>query len=148
VTVNQDTSGSWLFSATNSNGAFNQEHMSFSAPNIVARPGFTISPSDTLHAMPWGVDGGNANSNTQVISMNNHVRGMTASGDVRANYVMTGATWTAFGVDPTVGSQVGTNRMANTTMETYQQTTNCFDCHQGTMLDGLSHIYGDLKPLF
>jgi hypothetical protein len=44
-------------------------------------------------------------------------------------------------------------------METYQQGTgpgvpgtNCFDCHSGNMLgdssgNGLSHIFGTLKPL-
>jgi hypothetical protein len=48
---------------------------------------------------------------------------------------------------------VGTSTLANSALETYTQTTNCFGCHLGNMLGdpgggGLSHIYGKLKPLF
>lgn len=153
-TISQNTSGTWLFSAPGSAGAFNVPHMSFVGPpsnNIQSIGSLTISPSDTLRSDPWGIDGTNAFSNTEVISMNEHVRGMTASGDVRANYVMTGATWTPFG-SPPVGATpgVGTNRLANTTMETYQQgVSTCFTCHQnGLDPNGLSHVYGGLKPLF
>jgi hypothetical protein len=88
---------------------------------------------------------------------------MLAAGDVRKNYILTGATWTIGGAPPNGGppngNEVGTSMMCNTTMETYQQGTNttkvgtnCFDCHSGNMLgdpsgNGLSHIFGTLKPL-
>lgn len=156
-TVTQNTSGTWLFSATNSAGPFNIAHMFFTGPpsnNIQSEGGFTISPSDTLRSEPWGIDGSNAFSNTEVVSMNSHVRGMMASGDVRGNYIMTGATWTPFGSPPSGPTPgVGTNRLANTTMETYQQgVSNCFSCHQGFPSglnpNGLSHVFGGLKPLF
>jgi hypothetical protein len=153
-TVAQNTSGTWLFSASGSAGPFNTAHMSFTGPpsnNIQANASFTISPSDTLRSDPWGIDGSNASSNTEVISTNSHVRGMMASGDIRGNYIMTGATWTPFGSPPSGPTPgVGTNRLANTTMETYQQgVSNCFSCHQnGLNPDGLSHIFGGLKPLF
>lgn len=153
-TVSQNTSGTWLFSTSGSAGPFNIAHMSFTGPpsnNIQSSGSFTISPSDTLRSDPWGIDGTNAFSNTEVISMNAHVRGMMASGDVRANYVMTGATWTPFGSPPSGPTPgVGTNRLANSTMETYQQSvSNCFTCHQnGLNPNGLSHVYGGLKPLF
>jgi hypothetical protein len=153
-TVAQNTSGPWLFSATGSAGPFNQEHMSFTGPSgippnvIQSIGGFTISPSDTLRAEPWGMDGSNAGSNTEVISTNAHVRGFLAAGDIRANYVLTGATWTI----PGTFVQVGTNKLSNTTMETYQQGSNCFSCHQGSLTNfdpnGLSHIFGGLQPLF
>ena len=153
-TVAQNTSGPWLFSATGSAGPFNQEHMSFTGPsgippNVIQSIGaFTISPSDTLRAEPWGMDGSNAGSNTEVISTNAHVRGFLAAGDIRANYVLTGATWTI----PGTFVQVGTNKLSNTTMETYQQGSNCFSCHQGNTTNfdpnGLSHIFGGLQPLF
>jgi hypothetical protein len=153
-TVSRNTSGTWLFSANGSAGPFNIAHMFFVGPpsnNIQSSGSFTISPSDTLRSDPWGIDGGNTFSNTEVISMNEHVLGMMASGDIRGNYIMTGATWTPFG-SPPVGSTpgVGTNRLSNTTMETYQQgASNCFTCHQnGLNPDGLSHIYGGLQPLF
>ncbi len=150
-TVPQNTSGTWLFSATGSTGPFNQEHMSFTGPpsnTIQSIASFTISPSDTLRLEPWGMDGSTAGSNTEVISTNAHVRGMLANGDIRANYVLTGATWTI----PGTFVQVGTNKLTNTTMETYQQGSNCFSCHQGNITNfdpnGLSHIFGGLQPLF
>ena len=158
-TVTQNTSGTWLFSATGASGTPNQAHMSFTGPpsnNITASMinGVlqTISPSDTIRSMPWGINGsntpGNNQSNTEVISTNAHVRGMLFNGDVRANYVMTGATWTI----PGTFIQVGTNKLANTTMETYHQGMNCFDCHAGGASgfdpNGLSHIFGGLQPLF
>jgi hypothetical protein len=168
-TVSQSTAGTWLFSASGSAGPFNQPHMNFAGPpgnDILgacvpnAPPGcipgsgtnnFQVSPSDTLRTEPWGIDGTNTFSNTEVISMDSHVQAMIASGDIRANYVMTGATWTPFGSPPSGGIPgVGTNRLANSTMETYQQgTSNCFTCHQnGLNPNGLSHVYGGLKPLF
>lgn len=168
TTVSQNTAGAWLLSSNGSTGPFNVAHMTFAGPptnNILAAclptsptctPGsstgtFQISPSDTLRTEPWGIDGTNSFSNTEVISMNEHVLGALASGDVRGNYILTGATWTPFG-SPPVGAipGVGTNRLANSTMETYQQgTSNCFSCHQnGLNPDGLSHVYGGLKPLF
>ncbi len=157
--VPENANAAWLFSATYPSPPppltnFNQEHMNFSSPpNINANPAFTISPSDTLRIEPFGIDGSNAGSNTQVISMNNHVRGMLVGGDIRGSYIMTGATWTPFGAPPTGGNGVGTNLLSNTTMETYQQGTNCFTCHNQPMLgdpsgNGLSHIFGPLQPLF
>jgi hypothetical protein len=153
-TVSQSTSGTWVFAANGSGGPFNVAHMFFTGPpsnNIQSSGTFTISPSDTLRSEPWGIDGGNSFSNTEVISMNEHVRGMMGSGDIRGNYTMTGATWTPFGSPPSGATPgVGTNRLTNTTMETYQQgVSNCFTCHQnGLNPDGLSHVYGGLKPLF
>jgi len=161
-TVPQNTSGTWLFAANASPGPFNVAHMFFTGPpsdNIQSNAGFTISPSDTLRSEPWGIVGNNAFSNSEVLSMNGHVRGMMTSGDVRGNYVMTGATWTI----PGTFVQVGTNKLSNATMETYQQGSNCFDCHQGNTTNfdpnGLSHIFGGahdgpggtntgLQPLF
>ncbi len=128
--------------------------------DIQALTTFTISPSNTLRVEPFGVDGGNIFENTEVISTNNTVLANMASGDVRGNYIMTGATWVAGGGPPSTGMQVGTNVLTNTTMETYQQGVNCFSCHlDPPMLGarsagpppmgvGLSHIFGGLKPLF
>jgi hypothetical protein len=165
VTVNQNTNASWVFSATNSAGPFNQEHMFFNSPNIDSVGGFTISPSDTIRWKAFGaasdvspnpIDGSTTASNTEIISINNSISGMIASGDVRNNYVMSGATWTIFGAPPNSGNQVGTSALANTTMETYQQGTdttlahggsNCFSCHTNNTID-VSHVFGPLKPLF
>lgn len=167
-TVAQNTAGNWLFTKSGSTGAFNVEYMSWdeasagvaaaiqaAAAGTPPPPPGTISPSDTLRENPFGTPGSGSSSNTalntDVISVNNSVIGQLLSGDIRKNYYMIGSTWTNGGnpADPGV-PQLGTNLLANTTMETYQQVKNCFGCHQqsGSMLSGLSHIYSALEPLF
>lgn len=168
ITVSQNTAGNWLFCANNSTGPFNELHMRFNAPNIESIPPFTISPGNTIRWKAWGgasdsrpnpLDANTAASNTEIISINNSVRGMLASGDVRGNYIMTGSTWTIGGAAPSGsfpnGNEVGTSKLTNTTMETYQQGsntlfatgTNCFGCHMTNTTD-VSHMFGPLKPLF
>lgn len=170
TTVNQSTAGTWLFCATNSAGPFNAVHMSnpFGTTDIVPVNPFSISPSNTIRWKAWGgasdaspnpLDATPAASNTEIISMNNSVRGMLTSGDVRANYVFEGATWTIGGAPPTgsfpSGNEVGTSKLANTTMETYQQGSNslvgtgsnCFTCHTSNTVN-VSHLFGDIKPMF
>ena len=172
-TVAQDTSGTWLFCATNSAGPFNTERMEMSGNNIVPRPGQSIGPSDTMRWKAWGAATDQdpnpialhtSGSNSEIITMNNSVLGMLLPGDIRKNYIFTSSTWTFDGAAPRGafgdgGNEVGTNKMSNTTMETYQQGfngtkvgTNCFSCHNGNMLgdqfgNGLSHIFGTIKPL-
>lgn len=193
VTVAQNTAQDWLFCANNCSDPFNIWHMILDKsipPNIVSvkdssgNPRFPISPSNTIRWKPWGAASdaapnpfvsNPAQSNTEVISINNSVRGMLVSGDVRRNYLLIGATWTEAGAPPNgifhpsacpipTCNEVGTSQLSNTTMETYDQSkdtsfdahTNCFACHFGNMLGdrnltveiGLSHIYGALKPLF
>ncbi len=170
------SSAPWLFSSPTPTSV-NSQHMSFNSPDIVANTGFTISPSDTLRMKAFGgaIDvapnpldglpsGGNPStdaadtSNTEIISIDNSVGGMLVSGDVRRNYIMTGATWTIGGQSPDSfigGNQVGTSSLSNTTMETYVQGpdtkqaggTNCLSCHNSNTT-GVSHVFGALKPLF
>ena len=186
-TINQSTAGSWLFSANNSSGPFNQVHMdAASPPNIesVTPPPpppsptpFPISASDTLRTKPFGAASdlkpnpliaSSAASNSQVISINDSVLGQLFGGDIRRNYFMIGSTWTIGGAAPTGsfpnGNEVGTSRLANSTMETYFQGintlygsgSNCFSCHGSNKVQ-VSHIFCDpsfpnctvgLKPLF
>jgi hypothetical protein len=185
ATGNVSTSGSWLFSVSNvSNTVFTNSNIPHAdylkAPNIESANGFTISASNTIRTSPFGVVSNQiptplvtsvAEANTQIISINNNIQGMMTSAgagaDVRNNYVMYGATWTAGGVPPSGqfasgGNEVGTSNLQNSAMETYQQGTNttsagvnCLDCHSGNMLGtkadnqgaGLSHIFGVLAPL-
>jgi hypothetical protein len=164
VPVRRDTSGTWLLSAPGSTGPFNQEHMEIANPNNANSPPTTgtiqtlsmssISPSDTIRLKPWGAASNSAPnpnvdspaaSNTEIISVNNSVHGlMTAAGagaDVRNNYIMIGATWTANGAAPGIAyllpptiyntpgdtttmypaNVVGTSQLFNSTMETYDQ---------------------------
>jgi hypothetical protein len=187
VMVPRATAGNWLFSAPNAAGPFNVQRMSFdpNTGNIIATGGNTIGPSNTLRSKPWGgsIDqtpnpivapweaGDSSTSNTEVISINNSVLGMMLPGDVRANYFLTGATWTAAGHPPVLqgdpasvnwppGFAVGTSQLENSVLETYFQGDphwgtglNCFDCHSnGNSLNpadpnGLSHIFSVLAPL-
>ncbi|HTQ79426.1 MAG TPA: hypothetical protein VMM92_05480, partial [Thermoanaerobaculia bacterium] len=167
--VPQTTAGTWLFSASGSAGPFNVMHAQFNSPNIDAISPHSINASDTLRMKSWGaasnqtpnpLDASAAASNTEIIAINNSVLGMLVGADIRKNYYMTGSTWTTGGA-PTgsfpSGNEVGTSKLANTTMETYQQGSNtlfatgsnCFTCHVKitTMLD-ISHVYDAIKPLF
>jgi hypothetical protein len=168
--VPQDSAGNWLFCAPNcpTGSTFNSSHARVSGTDIVGQPsGSPITPSNTLRVNPWGLPGtavASVASNTQIVSINNSVLSKLLSGDMRKNYFMLGATWTFNGQPPTAvppsttnGTQVGTNVMANSTMETYAQGTNCFTCHDNLgaangMLgidadSGLSHIYFPIQPL-
>jgi len=176
-TVPQDSSGNWLLSATGSNGPFNVQRMEIlnqPVGTIQAKPSSSIGPSNTIRMKAWGAAsdaspnlnvGTPAQSNTEIISVNNSVHGlMTTSGagaDVRNNYILIGATWTLNGAAPgmsygypvgTFGESspanvVGTSRLFNSTMETYDQgsdSTSCFDCHGGNTnlaMTNLSHIF-------
>lgn len=161
--VAQSASDSWLFSSVSSSNNFNVPHAIFDAGAIEAKSPFVISAADTIRWKAWGaafgvspnpIDASDTASNTEIISINNSVRGQLAKGDARANYVLVGATWTTLGQPPNARNQVGTSKLANTTMETYQQGTgnavggtNCFSCHK-TNQTSVSHVYGDLNPLF
>jgi hypothetical protein len=188
-TVTQSTAGNWLFCSNNSTGPFNVPRITLETSTgdlLAAQSGGTIGPSDTLRVMAWGAsinltpnptDPSSADSDSELVAINNTSHQLLASGDVRANYILTGATFSIIGdipgpdsvpfpdtANPPVTDKVdesGTSQMANTTLETYQQAqnnsyskfVNCFSCHQGNPLGdsggtGLSHIYGQIKPLF
>ena len=177
TTVPQSTAGTWLFSATGSSGPFNQAHMSEVSPSvgIKAEGSFTISPSNTLRMKPFGaatnvspnpLDPSSAASNSEIISINNNVAAMMPSGDIRNNYIMSGATWAIPGAPGASGTgvQVGTSQLTNSTLETYDQGPstlgglNCLDCHNSinqngstnpnTFVVGVSHIFFEIKKLF
>ena len=146
-TVAQSTTGSWLFTASNSSGPFNNANAQIcgsGGPNdiCVVAPASSISASNTLRTAPFGAapnvspnaeDASAAASNSEVIGINNSVVGQLQQqgADVRANYYLIGSTWTNGGVAPTApfnsapnsggGNEVGTSQLANTTMETYEQ---------------------------
>lgn len=130
----------WLFSARNCVPPFNEERMhARNAPVIEALDDKTIGPSDTCRQHAWGNDPGLAEKNTQVIVINSSVIAMLPMGDVRKNYLLVGATW---------GNGLGSNQLANTTLETFDRGRNCFSCHLGNLNDGkLSHMFLPLKPL-
>ncbi len=163
LNVAQDTSGTWLFASKNSYGPYNLQHMQLNGDNIVAvnlpfgDGTFTVSPSDTLRTYPWGDNSSNANAelNAGVLAMNADSFAYQVSSDPkdpRRNYFLIGATWTTNGTPPANNNQQGTTQLANSTMETYVQGSNCLSCHQsqtrGRVDTGMSHIFANLYPLF
>jgi hypothetical protein len=150
TTVPQNTTGNWVFTANGAAPPFNETHMTMggaTGDHVVAAAPFTISPSNILRTMPWGLSGSNANGNAEVISINNVVRSTLDPADLRRNYFHEGTTWTIFGASPSPSNQVGTNKLENTTMETFNQGGNCFDCH-GSNTTAVSHVFNHTKPLF
>jgi len=154
-TVAQDTAGNWLFTPSGSSGPFNATNNSWTGTAITGTP---VGPSPVLRAKPWGSnDGGNpanaAGLNTQVISANASVISQLNAADVRRQYFQLGTTWTIFGAPPNGGNEVGTNHLANATMETFAQgatpsapSANCFSCHTTNKVP-VSHVYPRLTPL-
>lgn len=154
-TVNQPTTGTWLFSPSSFSGTFNSSVAHVSGADITGSP---IGPAAVLRAKPWGSnDGGTpanaAGLNTQVISATASVIAKLDVKDVRAKYFMVGTTWTIGGAAPNSGNQVGTNHLANSTIETFVQgssssspSMNCFTCHTSNTV-AVSHIYRELTPL-
>jgi hypothetical protein len=152
----QPTSGPWLFSRSNAGGPFNEPHMKLNGNSIEALDNFNVSQSDTLRLNAWGsafgvspnpIDCSDTVSNTQMISINNSIRKQLANGDVRANYILIGATWADGGTAPSPINQFGTSMLVNSTIETYRPGTNCFTCHR-TNQTMTSHVYRTLVPLF
>lgn len=174
-----DTGTGWVFSTDASTAAVNLPHMGnrdstgkITVPYITAVSGQTISASNTQRVFAWGAFGianprskSAAASNTEVISINKTIAALLSPGDIRANYLLIGATWTERGAAPygesysaeflKPGSSVGTNVLANSTMETYFQTSkkSCFTCHHnpdkaGVFPTDLSHYFKALQPMF
>jgi len=129
---------------------------------------YTVSPSDTIRWKAWGAASdapagrySDVDSNTDVIALDSDVRRLMPSDDVRSKYFLVGSTWTTNGAGPSArypgGSAAGTDYLAHTTLETYQQgddTTSsgsfsCFDCHNAASTDliHMSHIFAYVKPL-
>lgn len=150
TTISQNTAGTWVFTSNGAAAPFNEQHLAMGGPagnHVVAVPPFAISPSNILRTMPWGASGTNANSNAEVLSINSVVRSTLDPADLRKNYFHEGTTWTIFGAPPSATNQVGTNKLENTTMETFNQGGNCFGCHV-TNTTAVSHVFNSTKPLF
>lgn len=147
ITVGQNTTGNWLFSANGAAAPFNAELAKYVSSNmhIIAATTAPIGPSNILREKPWGVasngipnqeDATPAAANTEIISIDTNLQALLkaagASTDPRYNYLMIGATWTfgggepngAYPTNPGVADEIGTSMLANSSMETYQQGTD------------------------
>jgi hypothetical protein len=143
--------GPWLFTPGGAMPPFNNANASWNGSAITGSP---VGPSVIERTKPWGTDGSNAGLNTEVIAANASVISqLKPLGDVRANYFQVGTTWTIGGAPPSGGNEVGTNQLANATIESFMQAktpggvgANCFGCHLNNTV-AVSHIYRELKPL-
>lgn len=185
ATQNYDSSGLWTFLPTNAdmpgfiepNAQVVVDSGSTSPAHIVANPeGATIGPVDVYRVNPWGNLPGNyeVNNNTLLASINVSVLSQLAAGDIRGNYIQTGAIWTSMGQIPPGYPDIfptdngnedtylrGSLYLANTTMETFFQYqsnvngalfhANCFACHGEGATDpvptNISHIFSSLQAL-
>jgi hypothetical protein len=138
--VPYNSAGSWTFMTPGGAkaGALNAMMTVNSAGNIVATTGNTIKANNVYRAMPWGnlPTAASANNNGQLITLNRTIRNtLNNLGDVRGNYFQVGAVWTQNGSIPNsptdTAKQIGSKRLANSTMETYHQKDKlgCFACH-------------------
>lgn len=147
----------WLFCANDAELPGNVENLTTDpkTQEIVPSSG-SQSPvrSNTIRSFAWGgapTDLGQADI-TQVVSLNSSLQQLLPDGDVRKNYALIGAVWTNGGipgVDQSGADPIGSTQLSNATMETYHQVGcfNCFTCHSGGALKGLSHIWSSLTPL-
>jgi hypothetical protein len=174
-----DIGNDWLLNANSASKRYNKSHMTMDTMNqIIAKHAYKISPSNTKRVNAFGVSPGShpnnedknsAAANSQIISINNDIMNYLIDTDLRKNYIFIGATWTQGGAAPNAksydalhkkhGAAVGSNQLANSTMETYAQygttpfpkkNASCFACHSSTSKPSLvpgeiSHIYNDLK---
>jgi hypothetical protein len=156
--------GPWLFSKSGvSSGPIIKRMISdpTNFDNIIAASGQTIGATDVYRQNAWGTaptDPAFVGNNTDIISVNNSVIGKLIAGDARRKYILVGAIWTKNGAPPDPNNHIGTNALANSTMETFLQGSNCLSCHKGNMLGsnpghdgftgGLSHIWFPIQPLF
>jgi hypothetical protein len=184
-TVQQDGGNDWLLNNDVKDTVVNVSHIRVKSGNLVGNDSvkntkdtlkFNVSASNTLRTKPWGVaptgvpnqrNKNAAESNSEIISINNSVINKLLGNDVRKNYILIGATWTEDRIGPngrsysatdtTKGVAIGTSQLANSTMETYIQhgkdfneKGSCFFCHSGNngyAPSDLSHIYAKLNPL-
>ncbi|MDB5584973.1 MAG: hypothetical protein JWR80_10149, partial [Bradyrhizobium sp.] len=158
-----DGPGNWLFHNNSQPSDENISSANAIGTIIIATPNHKIGPVNVRRMNPWGTPSAATSApanNADLISINNSVRTQLNFNDVRKNYILIGATWTRKGLPPMPdvehpnepNNQIGTPLLANATMETFQQTRNCFGCHKNNMLGsgtgGLSHIWGKILPLF
>ncbi len=163
-----------MFSANPADPNPNVSHIKAAGSTLTSATGQTISASNTLRVNAWGAmtgvlpnqqDTSTSASNSEIISINNAINSLLVGNDLRKNYNLIGATWTFGGNAPdgsvysasnkSLNAAIGTSQVANSTMETYLQSTpsaqfTCFSCHNSKVSlspTALSHVYGDIQPL-
>jgi hypothetical protein len=105
--------------------------------------GASFRPTPVCQLNPWG-DTSSTSPNAQNIqSINASVAAqLPASRALMRNYVLVGGQWTFPGGLPAITTRGqptnirGSSKLANTSMESFTQLTNCFGCHNPTPSSG------------
>ena len=86
-----------MFSSTGAAAADpNNQRIAPSGTTLNVVSGQTIGPSDVVRADPWGTSASSPDftiNNTDIVSLNQNVMGLLATGDARRNYMLVGVTW-------------------------------------------------------
>ncbi|OKH88431.1 hypothetical protein [Thalassospira sp. TSL5-1] len=121
-----------------------------------------IAPSNVTRLNPWGIkqvssttETNAVSQTTQIISLNRdvkrHLKAQSPT-DPRQYYFLSGAVWTSDGSIPeksTAKAITGSPMLANTSMETFEQSSGCFGCHNTFKSPNglkISHIFNGISP--
>jgi len=175
VTFSQTSSQSSIFyngtkGASTAPDVIVETASSGSDPNIVSivSAGAKLAPASVARLNPWGSQQPSTPTPTDPAVLNNtllvslmqslqpKLAASGTSGKALANYFLVGAIWSNRIIPPQPGYQlIGSQFVANTTMETFQQVrpgnpdpnataSNCFSCHgdfNGTQGTSVSHVF-------
>ena len=90
----------------------------------------TKPPFPVTQAILVNASGGGSTQNLATIqSINGSIAGLLPPSSLWKNYTLVGGIWTNGTLPATSTNEVGSLLLANTTMETFTQTTSCFGCH-------------------
>lgn len=101
--------------------------------------------TDVFRQFPLG--GGDATDQKNIKALNDSVRSQLDKGSIWRNYFLVGSVWLPAGaLKPVLAGaairnlSVGSVRLANSTMETFSQASNCFACHNTAVPPGTKGI--------
>jgi hypothetical protein len=170
ICADPGTGGTWVLCHDGAKKGFNTRRQKMCGDDIVSTGKMDIGPTNTIRYKPFGaacdkkpnpsIDN-SAESNTQIISINNSIREQLDLNDVRRKYFMLGATWSTGGANPMFsfngksGNIVGASQLANSTMETYTEKKSewkrdgsCFACHRNDAGNGCHFGTTDISRIF
>ena len=108
------------------------------------QPVLNFGPTPVCQVVPYGDPDSTSTNRRNIVSINNSVKGqLPASRSIVSHYFLNGGLWTTGGAAalPAISAtspqtnQRGSLKLANTSMESFTQTTNCFGCHNGNQAD-------------
>jgi hypothetical protein len=146
----RDQGTKWIFSTNIPQNTNNLQRAYLYKGDICGYNNSSIGPSDVLRTYAWG--SAQEPINTDIININENVLKSLPDKDIRRNYLLRGAIWTDNGIPPT--PEEGSEKLLNTTMETFFQGSDCFACHRHydptttPHSVEMSHVFDHLRRLF